>query len=243
MKRAVLPFFLVFSLIACRPAPKSVFHPTIPIDLATVGSIIGVVRFEGTPPSPTKIPVAGFPDCANPRGDDEDVKIQNGLVENAFVFIRDGLDDYVFPPATGEVVLDQKGCLYAPRIVGLRIGQTLVVRNGDPTPHNVHALPKFSKSFNVAMGGNAADIRKTFDEPEVMVPVRCDIHPWMRAYVGVLRHPVFAVTGPDGAFALKGVPPGNYTLEVWHERLGTRSLPLQVESGRAAQVSVSFSNP
>ncbi|HEX5035569.1 MAG TPA: carboxypeptidase regulatory-like domain-containing protein [bacterium] len=241
MKRAVrLILFLTLSIFACRPALKSVFHPTIPIDPSTVGLITGVVRFEGTPPSPTKIPVAGFPDCANPRGEDDDVRIQGGLVENAFVFIRNGLDDYVFPPAEGEVVLDQKGCLYAPRVVGLRVGQTLVVKNGDPTPHNVHALPKFSESFNVAMGGNAADIRKTFDEPEVMVPVRCDIHPWMRAYVGVLRHPVFAVTGPDGAFVLKGIPPGHYTLEAWHERLGTRSLPVTVESGQTVSKMLNF---
>ena len=241
MKRAVrLFFFLILSILACRPAPKSVFHPTVPIDPSTIGSIAGVVRFEGSPPSPTKIPVAGFPDCGNPRGEDDDVRIQNGLVENAFVFIKDGLDRYQFPPASGEVVLDQKGCLYTPRVVGLRVGQTLVVKNGDPTPHNVHALPKFSSSFNVGMGAKAPEIRKSFDEPEVMVPVRCDIHPWMRTYVGVLSHPIFTVTGPDGVFTLSGIPAGAYVLEAWHERLGRTSVPVTVEAGKTIEKRLSF---
>ncbi len=218
--RKLVSFVCFLSLISCSQKPQQKVVPTRSIDPAATGTIRGDVRFEGVPPSPTKIPVAGFSECANPRLEDDDVLIRDGKVQNAFVYVKTGLEDYAFPPPEGEVVLDQVGCLYTPRVVGLQVGQTLVVKNSDPALHNVHALPKLSRSFNLAMTQGASDIRRGFTEPEVMVPIRCDVHPWMRAYAGVLPHPAFAVTGPDGRFEIKGLPPGAYTLSVWHERLG-----------------------
>lgn len=218
-------------LVGCNRVPESAPLPKRAIDPATVGVIHGVVRLQGVPPSPTKIPVASFKECANSRTEDEDVLIRDGKVQNAFVYIKEGLEGYALPPPGGEGVLDQKGCLYMPRVIGLRVGQTLVVRNTDAFLHNVHALPKFSRSFNVGMNQGAPEIRRTFESPEVMVPIRCDVHPWMRAYVGVLPHPYFAVTSADGAFEIKNVPPGRYTLEVWHEKLGTQRIVVDVGPG------------
>lgn len=241
--RTRLVFVLLLSglMLACSPAPKpSVIAPTKTVDPSTVGSITGSVRFDGTPPTPTKIPVAGFPECGNSQPFDSDVLIRDGLVQNAFVYVKSGLENYAFPPTDGEVALDQKGCLYEPRVIGLRVGQTVVVTNSDPLLHNVHALPKRSRSFNLAMTHNAVPLRRSFDEPEVMVGLRCDIHPWMRAYVGVLPHPAFAVTGPDGRFEIKGVPPGTYTLSVWHERLGTAEQTVTLGVKEEKMISIVF---
>jgi len=204
------------------------------------GMIRGVVRFDGTPPQASKIPLAGFAQCNNPKDSDDDVLIQDGKVRNAFVYIKRGLEDTIVPNGSGEVVLDQAGCLYRPRVIGLQLGQTLVIRNGDAFLHNVHGLPKFSSSFNLTTPARGTEARRTFEEPEVMVPIRCDVHPWMRAYVGVLPHPYFAVSGADGSFELKNVPAGPYTLEVWHERLGTLALTTDVRPGMTQSVSIAF---
>jgi plastocyanin len=241
MKQTISVLLLVL-LFACQRTPVQPPLPKRAVDLATTGIIRGIVTFEGTTPAPMKIPVASFRDCVNSQTDDPDVLIRDGKVQNAFVYLKDGLEDYAFPVPEGEVVLDQKGCLYEPRVVGLRVGQTLVLRNDDPVLHNVHALPKRSRFFNVAMPKGAAEIRKSFDEPEVMVPIRCDVHPWMRAYVGVLPHPYFAVTGPDGTFELKNVPPGVYTLEAWHERLGTLSRKVSSGVGKEMNVVLTFTD-
>lgn len=237
MKRGIL--FLFLCIIACHSSkPLTVLKPLVPVDPATTGTIRGVVRFEGLPPASAKIPLAQFAQCANPKGTDDDVLIQDGKVQNAFVYIKEGVESYAFPPASGEVTLDQKGCLYEPRVVGLRVGQTLAVKNSDAFLHNVHALPKYSHAFNMAMAQAGTEIRKNFDAPEVMVAIRCDVHPWMRAYVGVLSHPLFAVTGPDGVFEIHGVPPGTYTLEAWHERLGTKTM--QVTIGAKETIEAHF---
>lgn len=215
--------------------------PSLNVDPTTTGSLRGTVRFEGPLPSPTKIPVAGFPECANPRQEDTDVLVRDGFVQNAFVYIKSGLEDYAFPEESGEVVLDQKGCLYEPRVIGLRVGQTVVVKNSDAMLHNVHAQPKRSRSFNLAMTKGAQDLRKSFSEPEVMVGFRCDVHPWMRAYAGVLPHPAFAVTDANGQFEIKNIPPGTYTVAIWHERLGL--MQQEVSLDPQEQKTISFVMP
>ena len=236
MKLCLSCFLLIF--LGCQPSPSTPTNqPHLKINLSTMGTLRGTVLFQGTPPAPTKIPLASFSQCANPKDRDEDVLIQDGKVQNAFVYIKEGLEGYEFPKAETDVVLDQSGCLYYPRVVGIQTGQTVVIKNSDPFLHNVRGLPKRSHSFNVAMIKGAGEVRRVFDEPEIMVPIRCDVHPWMRAYVGVLNHPYFSVTGPDGSFELKNIPAGNYTLEVWHERLGRKTEKVTVEEKKTSDVN------
>jgi hypothetical protein len=231
--------FLLFS--ACETSGFApAVSPTQVVDISTAGTIHGVVSFEGVPAAATKIPVAHFSECQNPSSFDTDILIQNGKVKNAFVAITKGLASYRFEEPSEEVVIDQRHCLYEPRIVGLQVGQTLVVKNSDPALHNIHAQPLQSRGFNVGMAQQSSDIRKTFEAPEMMIPLRCDVHPWMRAYAGVLPHPYFAVTDVDGNFSLKNVPPGNYTVTVWHEKLGEKEFPVSIGTREQKTLNVSF---
>ena len=139
---------------------------------------------------------------------------------NVFVYVKDGLGNYVYDPPAGNATIDQKGCRYTPHVFGVRVGQKIEIINSDPTLHNIHATPKANSEFNTGQPMQGMKTEHTFTAKEVMVPFKCDVHGWMNAYVGVLDHPFFAVTGEDGKFTLKGLPPGTYTVEAWHEKLG-----------------------
>jgi len=215
---------VVVLLAACGggESPPPVRTPT-PLDPTTTGTIAGEVRFEGTVPPMGTLQLGSFAECATqhpapvPAGD---ALVANGKVENAFVWLKDGLGDRVFAVPTSPVVVDQVGCLYRPRVVGAQVGQTIRFVNGDPFLHNVHGTPSKSSAWNVSLARKGAEREIRIDHPEIMVSVRCDLHPWMQGWIGVVDHPFFAVTGPDGAFRLEGVPPGDYTVGVWHERFG-----------------------
>jgi len=138
------------------------------------------------------------------------------------------------------VVLDQRGCIYTPRVVGLRVGQSIEVVNSDDTLHNVHALPMQNQEFNHGQQFRNMRLTKTFTVPEVMVRFKCDVHGWMAAWVGVTTHPFFAITGNDGTFSLKGVPPGTYTVEAWHEKFGLRTTQVTVAPSQAQTASFTF---
>jgi plastocyanin len=141
------------------------------------------------------------------------------------------------------VVLDQDGCTYDPHVLGLMVGQTLKIRNSDGLLHNVHALPKVNTPFNMAMPANRTEAEHTFGKSEGMFLVKCDVHPWMSAYVGVFSHPYFAVSGKDGKFAIDGVPDGTYDVEAWHEKLGVKSGKVTVAAGKPATIDFSFAPP
>jgi len=213
-------------LAACDsgPPPLPPRTPT-PLDHAVTGTVAGDVRVAGAVPAMTQVRFSGFPECGAqhrepvPAGD---LRVQDGKLAGAFVWLKDGLGDRVFAIPTEPVEIDQSGCLYQPRVAGARVGQTIRFVNGDPLLHNVHGTPKASPPWNVSLSRRGAMREIRLDRPEIMVAVRCDLHPWMQAWLGIVDHPYFAVTGPDGAFTLPDVPPGDYTLAVWHERLGTR---------------------
>lgn len=224
-----LRFFILFFsvLFACSrgvlPPQAPTTNPTQALSNMPTGgsSIIGVVSFEGTPPQPTTLQMASFPECraAHPQGIQEDVLIKDGKIQNVFVYVKEGVSgDYPSPATT--ITLDQRGCVYAPHVFGIQVGQPLLILNSDPMIHNVHAVKEAETVFNVAMPAQGQKLTQTFSQPQVMATLKCDIHGWMKAYAGVLNHPFFAVTGPDGRFELKGLPAGNYTLATWHERFG-----------------------
>ena len=168
------------------------------------------------------------------------VMVNNGGLENVFVYVKDGLGNYYFETPTTPVTLDQKGCHYSPHVFGLRTGQPLEIVNSDQTLHNVNAMAQVNQAFNMGQAMQGMKSQKTFTTPEVMVRIKCDVHGWMNAYAGVLSHPYFAVTANGGAFELKDLPPGTYTIEAWHEKLGTQTQSVTLGAKETKTVSFAF---
>jgi plastocyanin len=193
------------------------------------GTITGKVVFTGTPPQLEAINMTGDAACAAAGDATPDViVINNGRLKNVFVYVRGAsVDDYRFPVG-GPVVLDQRNCRYVPHVLGVQAGQTLRITNSDQTDHNVHPTPKKNQGFNISQVHGDPALERVFDNEEVMIPVQCNQHNWMRANIGVLDHPFFAVSDDDGSFVIKNVPPGDYTLVFWHEVYGEQSLPVKV---------------
>lgn len=223
-----------------KPPPKDPNAPPAKkVDPATAGNIKGVVLFEGEVPENLELPMSE-PACARVHSGGakmNKVLVTDGKLANVFVHVESGLTGYEFPPAEGEVVINQNGCIYDPLVVGARTGQNVTFLNSDPVLHNIHTFPKENDGANFAMPNQGMRTTKTFDYPEVMVPIKCDVHPWMRAYIGVVEDPYFAVTGEDGAFELKGLPPGAYTIEIWHEQYGTQTQDVQVGEKQTAEMT------
>jgi plastocyanin len=202
-----------------RSAPR---EPT-PLDLATTGTITGVVRFAGTPPAQTTLQLSSSAECAALYDGPVlagDVLVAEGQVQNAIVYIAHGLGDRVFAVPDAPVVIDQQRCLFHPRVTAAQVGQPVRFLNSDALGHNVHGVPAEARGWNFMLPVKGASRETTIDTEEPAIEIKCDIHPWMTAYIGVFDHPYFAVTGADGRFTLSQVPPGEYAVGVWHERLG-----------------------
>lgn len=189
--------------------------------------------------------MGGDPACVagavpNPVSDAVLVSADGGLA-NAFVYIKSSFDGYAFDTPSSAVTIDQKGCVYKPRVLGVQVGQPIEIRNSDVTVHNVHALPMQNQEFNVSQTRAGMRTSKVFTVPEVMVRFKCDFHGWMAAHVGVMSHPFFAVTDAAGAFSIKGLPPGTYTIDAWHETFGTRAQQVTIAPGGQQTVALAFS--
>ena len=220
-------------------------EPTRTIDPATVGRVRGTVRVTGSAPAPQPLTIVGEAYCVTVHKDtpivDERLIVNAGAVQDAFVWVKTGLEDYAFETPTESVVLDQQGCRYIPHVAGVMTRQTLLAQNSDGVMHNVHTKPERNKekNFGIPAGGDPRTL--DFRRDEVMVEVICDVHAWMKSWIGVVSHPFFAVTGADGAFAIEGLPPGEYVLGVWQETLGTLELPFTLEAKGEASVEPSWS--
>ena len=206
------------------------------------GVITGTVTFDGTPPPAIRLQMDSDPKCTpEPGAASERLVVGPGKgLKNVFVYVKDGLGARTYAIPTTPMVMDQKGCRYAPHVFGMQAGQTLEIANRDGTLHNVHALPKTNREFNFGQPPKVPSVSRVFDKPEIGLPFRCDVHGWMNAYVNVVSHPFFAVTQVDGAFEIKGLPPGTYTVELWHEQLGTQSQSVVVDGATPAKLAVSF---
>ena len=216
---------------------------TATVDPATAATITGKVAFTGQAPNRLRIRMDAVPACT--QANTEPVFVQDVVVNdnktlaNVFVYVKGGLAGS-FPASGGDVELSQHGCMYTPHVLGLAVGQSIRVKNTDSTNHNIHPLPMQNREWNQSQPPGSADIVQQFARPEVMIPVKCNVHPWMIAYVGVLPHPFFAVTGADGSFQIKGLPPGNYVIEAWHEKFGTFTQNVTVGASETKQVDFSI---
>ncbi len=210
--------------------------------LAAAGSISGTVKMEGKPPKPKTIDRGADAKCAEFHSNDLMTEFwvvgestdEASQVANVFVHVSGGLAAKAWPAPTEPVVLDQKGCRYDPRVFGIRVGQSLEIRNSDGTTHNVHSLAKNSKQFNNGQPSGAPALKKSFAAVELMAKITCDMHPWMACYAGVLDHPFFAVTGEDGSYKIEGLPAGTYEVTAWHEKMRTRKQSVTVGDGDAS---------
>ena len=215
-----------------------------PVDEATAGGITGTVRFTGTPPANEAIDMTEEAACAakhtTPPTTETVVAGADGGLANVFVYVKEGLDTSLRFPAGDGAELDQDGCQYLPHVLALGAGEQLTVRNSDPVLHNVNATPTANRGFNRSQPQEGMTFQTSFPTAEVMIPVRCDVHGWMEAYIGVTAHPYHAVSAADGTFSLDRLPPGTYTLEAWHERYGTATQTVEVTTGGTAEVAFEF---
>ena len=213
------------------------------------GSISGVISFEGTPPAPKKIDTAADPVCGqkNPNLMTDDTVVKDGKLANVFIYVKDGtveggkkFADYTWDTPTAPLKLDQNGCHYVPHVMGVMVNQKIQITNSDATQHNIHWSPKNNPEWNQSQPNGAPPIEKTFGRSEILVPVKCNQHPWMRSYIGVLKHPLYSVSTADGSYQITGVPPGKYTVVAWREG-GAAEKTMEVTVSASAPGKADFS--
>ena len=226
------------------PEPSAPAPDAKKVDPATAAKVSGKVIFEGTPPPNAAINMDSDPACSaggkSPLTS-ESIVVDNGGLQNVFVYIKDGLGNkYLYDTPMEPVKLDQKGCHYAPHVVGLRTTQPLEVINSDNTMHNVHGMPDTNREFNQGQPVQGMKNTVTFTAPEVLIPFKCDVHSWMHAYIGVVSHPYFAVSGSGGTFELRTIPPGTYTIEAVHEKLGRQTQTVTLGDKDSKEIRFTF---
>jgi len=214
------------------------------MDDANAGSITGKVSFAGDKPVMKTLSMDAVPNCARahttPQKSQEVMVNENGTLKNVFVWVKAGVPDKQWPVPPSAVKLEQKGCMYEPHVLGVMATQEIEIINDDPTNHNIHPLPKVNQEWNESQPPKGDPKKKSFARQEVLISVKCNVHPWMRAYIGVVGHPFFAVTGDDGTFTIKGLPPGTYTIEAIQEKFGSKEMQVTVGAKEAKTADFDF---
>ena len=225
-------------------APEEDFYTINP---AEAGNISGKVTYEGEVPPAEEIDMSAEPECAKkhsgPILSQRLLVDKSGGLANVFLSIEADFEGLKFKVPAEPVVIDQGGCLYTPRVVGVRAEQRLLVSNSDPVTHNVHPLPRFNRESNRTQSAGSDPLLLPFRRPEMMIPVKCNLHSWMVTFVSVMPHPFFAVSAADGSYQIRGLPPGEYTLLAMHERLGHQRVTFTVGPGESKSIEIPYKQP
>jgi plastocyanin len=248
--------FIAFVLLTgCSgTAPKEASKPAEPppppapvyfkVDPATAGTISGRIRYTGKRPVLKPVDMSEDPACVDAhhgKAYDESLVVNpNGTLGNVFIYIKSGLEGKTFAIPSTPVTIDQKGCWFHPRVLGIQVGQKLEVINSDPVTHNIHPMAEINREWNHSQGAGDPPLGRKFLKPEVMIRVKCNIHSWMHAFIGVVGNPYFAVTGSDGAFEIGNIPPGDYVIEAWQEKLGTQEMKVTVPPSGQVKTNFTF---
>lgn len=254
MRRMLLAVVPAFAMLACGGAKEDAAEggapeqgePAAGAPQAAEGgaSISGTVKFTGTAPANPAIDMSEEAACKSKhegQPTDPEFVVNDGKLGNVFVYVKSGLaagKTYTAP--TSPVVLDQDGCLYKPRVFGVMTGQQIEIRNSDPVLHNIKAVPKENRGFNISQPTKGMTTTRTFAMREVVVPLECNVHSWMNAWVGVLDHPYFATSATDGSFKISGLPAGTYEVEAWHEKLGAQTMQVTVAADEGKTQDITF---
>ena len=214
------------------------------VDPAIAATVTGTVSFTGTAPAGTAIDMSEEAACAEKHTTtpmSQPVRVgDGGGLADVFVYVKEGLGDMMFPTPAAAVVLDQNGCEYVPHVIGVMAGQDLTIQNSDPVLHNINTQPEINRGFNISQPRAGMESTRTFRDAEVMIPVKCDVHGWMNAYIGVTDNPYHAVSSANGAFTISGLPPGEYVIEAWHATLGVSTQTVTVGDAETGTADFSF---
>lgn len=231
---------------SAAPAPAAAAKPVLStIDPTTAGSVSGIISFQGAAPAQVPIDMSQDPACglsSSTPNQSEQYVVHHGALANVYVYIQSGLGDRIYATPTTPVVLDQKGCRYVPHVLAVMAGQPIEVHNSDMTMHNVHPEP-------IAIGNHESDITQAphgkpvdvaFQQPETMMAVRCNNHPWMEAFINVADNPFYAITDASGHYEIHGLPPGTYTLGAAHEKLGRKEMTITIQPHATTTADFTF---
>ena len=230
---------LVAGLVALSMWPGAAF---------AAATITGTVTFDGKAPALKPLAMDADPACAKkhtaPVANEALVLGTGNTMANIMVYITKGLPaGKTYPAPTTPVVIDQNGCQYKPHVMGIMVGQPYKILNSDGILHNIHTMSTINPQFNKGMTASIKEVTTTFNKPEALFHIKCDVHPWMSAYLGVFTNPFFSVTSTDGKFKISGLDPGTYEITAWHERLGTKSASITVGANDTKTQDFKFALP
>ena len=246
LKLLAITVFAILALIDASESPGQDPNSNKKVYLRTgqEATLSGVVTFTGKVPKALKIDMSADPTCAqgnvDPRTDW--FVVSNDRLANVLVYVSAGatLDNHSFEAPSTAIVMEHKGCRYEPHVLGLQVNQPLMIINSDNTQHNTHPTPRSNAEWNQSQPEGTPPIVKTFARPELLIPFKCNQHPWEKAYVSVFNHPFFAISDVDGSFKIEGLPPGSYKITAWHEKLGEKTVEVVVVPGESKSLAFSF---